>query len=586
MRIWHRLKTVLPLVLAVSMSASAAAQGIFGTPGGGFPATNAGTAGYSAIGYQGIPPGYQAYPGISPFDNALEQHVNSDGLWYRDTIGHFEPRGRRYSYDVQLEWLNTSVRRFSGNRVGDPNAQTFQQTTENFLVLPTDLVYETYLPPRFGKIPTTRPDGLKLTTTIKSRDGWRFSVNGMWNDRASSEFSARGDRDKYRIDEVDAQILAATGGIGNPGVLFTNQRNTTDLEITETIILNRDLLTFDAVDVELFGVRESTFDVLNRTLLQQFNLPLQNGLVGPGLPDDPIAGVYQRFDIEFAIRQSVQTYGAGAHFESDTLFEHHGIQFRGLLGGRYMRINEGFHFRGTDSGLTYSITNSTNGEQADRIDNDGDFVVDDIEEGGSGDDYIGFNPSDELLIRSFVDNEVESDLGGPELGFAYDLGKKAGIDISGSTRVGALFNQERIRLAGDNIGHFSPLGVIPNLGIDPVTNQVILAELFDTTTANGQLTQNAFTDSSGSTHLSPMFEQSLTATIPLFGRVPVLRDMKLLEQSSLQVGWTFLWIGEVADPSQSIAWESNPRAGLFPTVNVDRDNYYQNTLRLGVISEY
>ena len=87
-------------------------------------------------------------------------------------------------------------------------------------------------------------------------------------------------------------------------------------------------------------------------------------------------------------------------------------------------------------------------------------------------------------------------------------------------------------------------------------------------------------------HVSPLFEQNLTANIPLFDRVPVLRDMPILENSSLQVGWTFLWIGEVADPANSIVWASNPRAGLFPTIDIHRNDFYQHTFRLGVNCEY
>ncbi|MEO2034008.1 MAG: hypothetical protein ABGZ35_18190 [Planctomycetaceae bacterium] len=559
------------------MSANAAAQGVPGAPGN------------SAIGYQGMPPAFQSHPYISPYDNAIEQHFSSDGLWFRDTVGHFEPRGRRYTTEVQLEWLHTSVRR-PEDRVGDPTAQILPQTNENFLLLPQVLTYEMYFPPNLSRMPTVRPDGLKLTTTVKSRDGWRFSFNGTWNDSTYSEFSAQADRDRWRIDELDAQILAATGGVTDPGTVFRNQYNTTDLEITETIILNRpglptggSLVFFDAGDVEFFGVRESTFDILNRTLISQINLPLQTGEADQFSIDNPIAGVYQRFDIDFAIGHSVQTYGAGAHFETDTLFEHSGIRFRGLVGGRGMRINEGFHFRGTDSGLVYTVSDSP--DQVDRIDNDGDFVVDDIEEGGTGDDYIDYNPSDELLIRAFVDNTVKSDLGGGEIGFAYDIGDNVGFSLAGSTRVGALYNEERIRLAGDNIGHFSPLGVTGDLGVDLATGDIILDDLFDTTTSNGP-TQNAFGSNTGSSHLSPMFEQSLTANIPLFGSVPVLKNMRLLEHANLQLGWTFLWIGEVADPGNSTIWESNPRAGLFPSISVQRRSYYQNTFRLGVNCQY
>jgi hypothetical protein len=576
MRIWHRLKTVLPLLLVISMSANAAAQGVPGAPGN------------SAIGYQGMPPAFQSHPYISPFDNAIEQHFTSDGLWFRDSIGHFEPRGKRYSYDVQLEWLQSSVRRPQG-RVGDPNAQIFPQLDGNGAVSPEVITSQLFFPPDLNRMPSVRPDGIKLSTTIRSREGWRFSFNGNWNDSTYSEFSFRNDRNRYRIDEVDALILEATGGIGNPGPVFTNQRNTSDWEITETIILNRpglpvgaSLVFFDEADEQMFGVRGSTFDILDRTLISEINLPLQTGEADQIAINNPIAGVYQRFDLEFAIAHSVQTYGGGAHFETDTLFVHNGIHFRGLVGGRGLRINEGFHFRGIDSGLEYTM--ATTPDVVDHLDNDSDFVVDDFEEGGGGGDYVGFNPSEELIIRSFVDNTVKSSLGGGEIGVAYDLGSTAGFSISGSTRVGALLNEERVRLAGDNIGLFTP-DIDETIDIDLDTGDTILDDLFDTTTSNGP-TQNAFASTAGSSHLSPMFEQNLTANIPLFGHVPVLREMRLLQNANLQVGWTFLWIGEVADPGNSIVWESNPRAGLFPSINVNRREFYQNTFRLGVNCEY
>jgi hypothetical protein len=578
MRIWHRMKHILLLLLVLSISASASAQGLPGVPGGGLPAFNAGQPGAAAINYQGVPPSFLPHPHLSPYEHASQQHVNDNGLWYSDTVSHFEERGIPFTYNVQVEWLQSSVRGFNG-RVGDRFAPTLAEIDNATLIGPQILQNRTlnlFQPLNMDDVPTIRPSGLKVTTSIKSREGWALSFHGMWNDNTSQEFSARADRDKYRIDEIDAIILEATGGVTDPTTFFNTQRNTSDLEIAETFLLVGDPLDFDSGDLIDWDIRGVTSDILNRTLISQLNLPLQNG----EFPN----GRYQRFDIEFAIRHSVGSYGAGAHFETDTIFERSGIKFRGLVGGRYMRINEGFHFRGRDSGLLYDVSNDI--ELIDRIDNDGDFVVDNIDEGGSGGSYEVYNPSSELLIRSFVDNIARTDAAGPEFGFAYDIGKRAGLSFSGSTHFGALFNNERIRLAGDNIGIYAPGESIENtLDVDPITNEVILRDLFDTSTANGP-TQNAFTDGVSSKHISPMIEQSLNAQLPLFSQVPVLRDMRVLENATLQAGYTFLWIGEVADPSNSVVWASNPRAGLFPTINVNRTDFYQHTFRLGINCEY
>jgi len=597
------MKTILPLLLIISMSAGARAQVPYGIPNTGIPANYAGQPGASGINYQGIPAGFQPHPHLSPFANASEQHVNDGGLWYSDTVSHFEERGKPFQYDVSVEWLHSNVRGLGG-RVGDPDALTTTQITGTSL-LPGSLEFQQYFPPSASRIPDVRMGGIRLQTKVNSREGWSFNLHGIWNEHTSKTFSARQDRDRYRIDEIDAIILEATG-TSDPR-LQTNLRNTSDLEIAETIILNRPgvasvlgnptipivgTIFFDADNAEFFGIRGNTFDILDRVLLPATNLPLQNGESGqaaaPGIPfiDNPIVGVYQRFDLEFAIRHSVQSFGAGAHFETNPIFQHRGIQFRGLVGGRYMRLNEGFHFRGQDSGLAYTVVIDNLGTLFNRVDDDGDFVVDEVEENGTGGDYAVFNPSLLPVINAFVDNTVESNLGGPEVGLSYDLGRKAGLQLGGSTRLGVMLNRERIRLAGDNIGKFAPNGLPETLNVDPTTGALILDELFDTTIQNGQPTANAFTDSNETKHISPLFEQSITAQVPLFDRVPVLRDMPITQNATLQAGYTFLWIGQIAGPSKSIAWESNPRAGLFPSISPDRSSFYQHTFRLGINCDY
>ena len=169
-------------------------------------------------------------------------------------------------------------------------------------------------------------------------------------------------------------------------------------------------------------------------------------------------------------------------------------------------------------------------------------------------------------------------MAGPELGLHYLLGGSKGARITGSTRVGALFNYEQLRLKGDNIGDFLSV-------VDDTVVGSPLDEMFSTDNTLGP-TANAFSDSRNSTHVSPMFEQSLTAEIPLFSRIPVLRDVWQLDGATARIGWTYLWIGEVADPNQSVVWQSNPQQGIFPILNSRRDSFSQNSISFGLNWNY
>ncbi|MFN8706228.1 MAG: hypothetical protein ACK50J_06065, partial [Planctomyces sp.] len=96
------------------------------------------------------------------------------------------------------------------------------------------------------------------------------------------------------------------------------------------------------------------------------------------------------------------------------------------------------------------------------------------------------------------------------------------------------------------------------------------------------ITQNTFADSESSSHVSPMFEQGINAEIPLFSRVPVLKDMWQLEGASFNLGWNYLVITEVADPNQSIIWASRPTTGLKPQISAEREIFTQSTFNFGV----
>jgi hypothetical protein len=48
-----------------------------------------------------------------------------------------------------------------------------------------------------------------------------------------------------------------------------------------------------------------------------------------------------------------------------------------------------------------------------------------------------------LIVKSFINSHVTSSLAGPEFGFQYELGDRKGVRFSGTTRVAAMFNEEK-----------------------------------------------------------------------------------------------------------------------------------------------
>lgn len=122
---------------------------------------------------------------------------------------------------------------------------------------------------------------------------------------------------------------------------------------------------------------------------------------------------------------------------------------------------------------------------------------------------------------------------------------------------------------------------------DDPTTPTELSDGFDTNNLNGP-TLNAFSDRKTTLHMSPLFEQSLTAEIPIFEHMPVLHRVQLLEDAKLRLGWTFLLVGEVADPNQSVDYSAvNPRLDLFPQIQTETAGLFtQNTFNVGINWNY
>lgn len=563
MRIWHRLKTFVPLIVACSMATVAQAQTTMGIPSYGAPAFLANGSGGAYGQYPGGPQAFQSHPMISPFDNAFEQHFSSDGIWFKKVLSSMAARN---DYYFNVDWVRTKTRGITGE-FANGDAATFGMiqgeldtlTLNNFSTL------------NVAGIPELRTNGLKLSGGVRSPLGWSFGWDATWNSPGQARYDAREGYEATRLQHIDAINLELTNGELLPQTGFSN--------FDEQQFAIDNILTTGDIDTALtstFQILGDADEVLDRVLMNLHSIPLLNGVV-----DEP-GGVAQRFDLEFIARHEIESYDTGLHFTWSPVYESDRVKVSPLFGARYVRTDELFSFFGMDSGLEYDAN------IPDGIDDDDDFIVDNVAETGDS-TFTASNPSLESLSISYLDSYVQSKMAGPEAGISYVIGAKNGVRILGSTRVGAYWNSERIVLNGDNIG--DTLSFITNPNPDPNDPNApadILEDMFDTSSLNnGVPTQNAFNDGKSSTHISPVLRQELTAEIPLFSKVPVLRDCWQLEHARLRAGWTYMWIGEVADPQQSIVLVSNPRQfNLRPHLNVKRSSFFQNQFNLGINWEF
>ena len=156
---------------------------------------------------------------------------------------------------------------------------------------------------------------------------------------------------------------------------------------------------------------------------------------------------------------------------------------------------------------------------------------------------------------------------GPEAGFRIDLGKSdAKFKMWGNTKVGALANVTSRQISGYGIGNgFNILDTnnIPSMPNNPAAT--------------------SFTVSKTSTTVSPMFEQSVNCKFPVFHLVPYLNKLEIFERANLQAGYTFLYVGDVYRPSNTIVWNQYPQTPQFSS---QKSSFYNSNFNLGVEWQY
>ncbi len=518
------------------------------------PAAAGGQATMDAMGSAGYPPsaGMMPWPQNgnvpSAYSSRFSQHTNPDGIW------RYESSNKPNSYFFGLEYLSTHNQRPNKGIIGDNNSISYYEMVQSSLDdVDSDLstefeFYNYYDAQNFGILSDNNTPGMRGRWGFTRPDDTGFVFELWW---AS---------DKQNI--WDAEKLGST-----------RQQDPSQMDELQDLLSAPDFLDSDVTPF-------SADEILQRNLLNLRGLPLDDG---------SRTGVTVPYDLGYRIEVTSESFGAAANVLMTPTMKTNTFMLRPLWGVRYLNVQEGFRFVGSDSGLLYddnaettdpptadlklqSLPNGSDTDGNDIIDDAG--IVEGIVEPDSGSGSGGSsgsdveNITDEVGFRAVTDpftaylaNSVTTHMAGPEVGFRYDLGGSKFL-LWGQTKVGLMGNNEKLKMRGDNIGMATRGDLLEATPGDPHPNR--------------------FSDVEEHNHVSPLFEQGVFAEWRIFEDIPFLDEIYLLEDAKLKIGVTYIAAGVVARPFDNVSWQGNPSEGLFPQLKVDRQLWSTLNYSIGI----
>lgn len=592
MRLKHWLSTFLGSSLLVVSGIAAQAQPP-GMPVDAYGAVPAPTYGY------GPPAGYQSWPEMSAFDHSYsQQSVDANGTWSDNT------NNAQRRYRLEVDYI-TGTTRTTEALIGNENAMSYiqvlqqqlgtqnqqgggnqQQNGQTFLtafsqqlnangtpVLGQSPHFELYGPVRMEHVHRKfHTDGARAVWGYDNPDESGLRLGFLYNTDNNFRYSKR--------DQLPT-------GKGQQSALLDHLLQLPEDPADPNTVLPRDLS-----QLSQYVYPASAQQALENNLYNLNGLPINDGTLKVLADGTHFGGVTVPYDLDFRIDMQSQLYGGSADWVMTPVLNWKYIKVRPVAGLRYFNLNEKFSFYGRDSGLAYGPSQGAGGggggnntiipdqkvhSTPDGIDNDRDGIIDNAgvfegsgqgQQGGGGNNqnngatFLQFHDQFRYPITSYLNNNAVSNLAGAMLGLNYDIGGES-LLLSGSTQFGLLANNERIKINGDNIAMHTRES---NLLLPSATNA----------------TPNAFSGSQTHNHVSTLFQQSINFEAPLFRYVPVLKRVGLLEQARFRAGYTFMFIGGVVDTADSIRWNGNPAAGLFPSIQTRRNNYTSDFYNFGV----
>jgi len=327
-----------------------------------------------------------------------------------------------------------------------------------------------------------------------------------------------------------------------------------------------------------------------------------NALVG-SLPIDNGSGVADRiaFDTMFEMKFTQQAWGSGLKFYRPAIARSDWYQVRPIIGLRYIDIQEGFNFRGLDSGAEYEFLNFNDIDRAQEFETLLNLDYGFITAGNNNSGEPGFegrpDPStfnegtpDQVQspvnpVTAFPTNPYEvqvasstqSRAAGPEIGLHAEMGgdetKLSFLATAGLTAI-----NETTWLDGFGVyNHFLNL-------VDPDDN-INTPDGGELTTGLGGLTdeETRFSDKATSTHVSPTLDLSVKFESRVFQYVPGINRLQFFEEAKFTTSYGFLWVGNVTRPQSSVVYETFP---INPSLDPDRSGWTMQQWSFGLHWEH
>jgi hypothetical protein len=560
---------VMLLVAPSQSSAQYPAPGAYqtGSPGAG-PAgyyqpviAPGGTADPNSLYPQYAPESFQPWPAISPFNPpnvSRDQTFNSNGLWFREILY------RRPTTYASIEGMSVFFKGGGDSLIGSPyasplifhNPQSGGGTGgggggSGGASGSSGIINGVPQPGYAGAYtsnPPITPPPTGIYTVSPNVSPYVFLAT------TASTFVSATDASYYPI--WNTSVLGnpgATGGI--QGRLGFFNEDYSGIGINAWWASEADT-SFSRGQNYINGVP------VTQTLTDQLdaqNLTTRNGNIslynGEGIPGASIfgAGSTAKYDVLYSLKFHTEAGGTNISMYQEPIYRSQGFMIRPMWGLRYLQINEGFSFLGIDSGFNYNYQATGGGGG-----------------GSTGGTTTGrtYRPTAGSAVRAYdqytatLSNQIRSSIAGPEIGLRFDLGNtREGFRMWGESIFGLNANYSNSELSGDNIG--DPLADVRFRGF---TTPRILDD------ANYN---SAFSQKKSTTHVSPLFQQSIFADFAFLDVIPVIRDMAIFDDAAFRIGYTVTVVGGVTRPADTITWQGFP---LYPQLNGNTSSWWMQQI--------
>lgn len=485
---------------------------------------------YNAPNYPGaMPPTYQPWPEISPFhpaNVAQTTHTQENGLWFKEVLH------RKRTYYSSVELMSVSFRGTGNRTIGSPYAA------------PPDFIGPNQEAWPLGELidPRTVFESFPTSENVAPMPTGRFIVDPRIISFPALDtviFNSNSNVFQYRV--LDTSDMSGMGSELGTQIRWGFEDQDGSGVMTNAWWAFEDDSNFQSGSRHINGVpvnQALTAALDGQNLFIHAIVPLNNGeqifpFFGPGTP--------AKYDVLVEMKHKTEAGGANVSFYTPPTHSGQGWKLRPLWGIRYMYLNEEFSFLGIDSGFNYTLDPATR--------------------------RPALNTAVPLYqqYEATLGSDVESHIAGPEIGFRIDLGNDGeGFKMWTETIFGLNANYEQINLAGDNIG--DPL-------FDARFVNLLNPRMLDP--AN----ESRFSDEKSTTHVSPLFQQTIQARFQAFRDLPLIRNVALFDNSAFRFGYTFTWIGAVNRPAEVIDWKGFP---LYPSIKSNRDDWWMHQLNFGI----